>query len=299
MEKEIIWQNGQLVYWEDAKVHVLTHTLHYGGGAYEGIRAYETENGPAIFRLDEHIDRLFYSGEVIGMRIPYSKGQIKQACIELLKRNQLSECYIRPLVYYGYKKMGVNPSQCPVELMIACWPWGKYLSVNRVDIKTSSYIRIHPKSTVADAKICGHYVNGILASQEVENTHYHEALLLDAEGYVAEGVGENIFIIKDGIAYTPQLGTILAGITRQTAIEMLELIGIQLIETKLTVDDVLNADEAFFTGTAAEITPIRSLDDHIIGLDRLGQISEKVQSMYHTAIRGKDAQFDHYLTYIN
>ena len=259
---ELIWKNGELIPWAEATTHVLSHTLHYGGGAFEGIRFYATTQGPAIFRLNEHVERLLYSAEVLKMPMFYSKEEIILAIKELVRVNQLPSGYIRPLAYYGYGKMGVNPVGNPVELIIACWPWGAYLPHDSVDIKTSRFIRIHPDSTVVDAKLCGHYINSILASLELQGTHYHEALLLDSAGLITEGVGENFFMVKDGIIYTPKLGSILSGITRDTIIQLAHSLAITVVETDIPLDEACQADEAFFTGTAAEVTPIRSINDH-------------------------------------
>jgi branched-chain amino acid aminotransferase len=296
---DFIWHNGKFVPWNEAQVHALTHTLHYGGGAFEGIRFYKTENGPAIFRLEEHIDRLFYSSETIGMELPYTREELKDVMIELVAMNHIDQGYIRPLSYYGYGKVGVNPLGNPVEMMIACWPWGAYLPHDRVDIKTSKYIRVHPRSTVADAKLCGHYLNGILASLELRGTHYHESLFLDFEGNIAEGAGENLFMVKDDVIYTPSLGNILAGITRETIMEILGDMGFEVVETTITLEEAYAADEIFFTGTAAEVTPVRSIDDHIIGNDEMGPVSAKVKKFYHALIRGQLPKYQHYLTMVN
>jgi branched-chain amino acid aminotransferase len=295
---QYIWHNGKIVPWEQAQVHVLTHTLHYGAGAFEGLRAYETDRGPAIFRLNEHIERLFYSTGAIKMTIPYTQEQLAAATVELFKVNKLPDGYIRPLVYYGAGVMGLNPRNSPVEVAIACWPWGKYLG-DLIDVKSSSYIRIHPKSTVADAKICGHYVNSILAVQELRDTKYHEALFLDADGYVAEGPGENIFLVSGKQLVTPRLGSILAGITRATVIELAKAQGIRVVQRNVSLDECYEAEELFFTGTAAEVTPIRSLNDHPIGEGKVGPITEQLQRLYRDLVTGKLAKYDHYLTYVN
>jgi branched-chain amino acid aminotransferase len=295
---EFIWHNGEIVPWAEAKVHVLTHTLHYGAGAFEGIRFYHTEKGPAIFRLAAHIDRLLYSADVLGMAMSYPKEEIMETIINLVRVNNIVEGYIRPLVFYGYGKMGVNPAGAPVEFAIACWPWGAYLPHEAVDVKISRYIRIHPDSTIVDAKICGHYVNGVLASLEIQGTHYHEALLLDAQGYISEGVGENLFIIKEGVIYTPKLGTILAGITRETIFKLAAAANIKVVEADLKPADVYSADEAFFTGTAAEVTPIRSVDDHVLNSGEVGVITTLIKSAYHDVVRGKNPEFVDYLTYV-
>lgn len=288
---EYIWQNGTYKKWNEATVHVLSHTLHYGGGAFEGVRVYKTKNGPAIFRLNEHIDRLLYSAKAIGMKITYSHQELCQIIVELIQKNKMSEGYVRPLFYYGQKNLGVSSLGNPVELAIACWPWGQYLAQDYVDVKTSKYIRIHPSSTISDAKLCGHYLNSQLASLEIQGTKYHEVLLLDYEGYVAEGAGENIFIVKNETLYTPRLGNILAGITRQTVIELADYYHLTVIEKQLTLDDVFSADEAFFTGTAAEITAIHSLDDALIGSGKPGQVTQFLHEKYHQLVRGELEMF--------
>lgn len=293
---EMIWQNGTFVPWADAKIHVLTHALHYGGGAFEGIRFYQTENGAAIFRLDEHLERLFYSSTILKMQIPFTQEEIKSAIKALVVKSKLKAGYIRPIVFYGYGKMGVNPVGNPVEVVIACWPWGAYLPHECIDVKTSSYIRIHPDSTVVDAKLTGHYVNGILASLELQGTSYHEALFVDSQGHIMEGAGENIFLVKDKILYTPQLGGILAGITRATIMELSETLGYKVVETSLTLNDLYQADEAFFTGTAAEVTAIRSVDDKLIADGTMGKITTALKKAYLDLVHGRNSEYRHYLT---
>lgn len=293
-----IWMNGKFVAWDDAKVHVLTHALHYGDAAFEGIRAYKTDRGPAVFRLKEHMERLMYSISIFRMELPFSVDDLCQATTELLARNKLEQGYIRPLVYHGYGVMGLNPRGAPVDCMIACWPWGKYLPHDAVDIKTSSYIRIHPRSTVADAKVSGHYVNSILAVLELRGTKYHEALFLDEHGNIAEGPGENFFMIKDGTIHTPPLGTILNGITRNTVMEYCRIEKIPVIERTITLKEALTCDEAFFTGTAAEVSPIRSIDDAVLGNGEVGPVTRKIKDAYNAMVFGKDPRFDHYLTYV-
>jgi branched-chain amino acid aminotransferase len=295
---ETIWQNGEFVPWEDAKTHVLSHTLHYGGGAFEGIRFYKTSQGPAIFRLNDHVDRFFYSTTALSMSLPYSKEQVIAAIKEVVLTNKLESGYIRPLAFYGYGKMGVNPLGNPVDMVIACWPWGAYLPHESVDVKTSSYIRIHPDSTVVDAKLCGHYVNSILASMELQGTHYHEALLLDSNGYASEGVGENFFIVKDRVIYTPSLGTILSGITRDTVIKLAWALDLKVVETDIPLKDVYEADEAFFSGTAAEITAIRSINDRALGKSDTGEITAILKKAYLDLVQGKNDAFMHYLTHV-
>ena len=295
---EFIWQDGQFVPWEEATTHVLTHTLHYGGGAFEGIRFYNTPKGPAIFELEAHIDRLFYSAHGLAMEVPFSKEAIMEATVELVRKNGLQEGYIRPLVFFGYGAMGVNPAKAPVNLIIATWPWGAYLPVEMVDIKTTRYIRIHPKSTIADAKFCGHYLNGILASIELRGTKYHEALFLDANGYIAEGAGENFFIVKDDIVYTPPLGTILPGITRTTIMNLLHHHHYEVHEQNLSLEEAYAADEAFFTGTAVEVTGIKSIDDHLIGDGNEGPVTRLCKQRYHAMVTGEDSSGEPMLTYI-
>lgn len=293
-----IWMNGKFVLWEDAKVHVLTHTLHYGDGAFEGIRAYKTDKGGAVFRLKEHMDRLVYSASVLGMTLPYSVEELCEATCELLSRNDLAQGYIRPLAIHGYGVMGLNPRNSPVELIIACWPWGAYLPVEAADIKVSKYIRIHPKSTVADAKICGHYVNSILAVLELKGTKYHEALFLDEEGAVAEGPGENFFLVKGNEIVTPPLGTILAGITRSSVMEIARDLGFTITERKIMLDEVYAADEAFFTGTAAEVTPIGTIDDKVVGHGKAGPATTTLKQAYLDVVHGRNPQYSSFLTYL-
>ncbi|KTC92579.1 MULTISPECIES: branched-chain amino acid transaminase [Legionella] len=295
---ETIWHNGKFVPWADAKIHVLSHTLHYGGGAFEGIRFYNTEKGPAIFRLQDHVDRLFYSAATLKMELAYSKEEVISVIKEVVRNNNIDEGYIRPLAFYGYSKMGVNPIGNPVEFVIACWPWGAYLPHDSIDIKVSSYIRIHPDSTVVDAKLCGHYVNGILASLELQGTHYHEALFLDSKGYITEGVGENFFLVKNGVIYTPKLGGILSGITRDTIIKLSRNLGFNVIEQDLTLEDAYQADEAFFTGTAAEVTAIRSINDQILAQADERKITSTIKKAYMDLVKGKNDDSLHYLTYI-
>lgn len=295
---EHIWMNGEFVPWDDAKVHVLTHTLHYGSGIFEGIRAYETATGPAIFRLPEHINRLIYSGKALNMTLRWSRDELIEAVIETVGKSGHPSCYIRPLAFYGYGKMGVNPIGNPVELIIACWPWGAYLPHDMVDLKVSRFIRIHPQSTVADAKIVGHYVNSIMSILELQGTHYHESLLLDSDGAIAEGPGENFFMVKGGEILTPSLGTILPGITRRTIIEIAADLGISVREQKILLADALSAEEAFYTGTAAEVTPIRSIDDAVLGTGKIGPITETIKATYLAAVRGELPKYEHYLTRI-
>lgn len=294
---ETIWHNGEFIPWDQAKIHVLSHTLHYGGGAFEGIRFYKTEKGPAIFRLSEHIDRLLFSADILKIKIPYSKDEITTAIKQVVHKSGLETGYIRPIAFYGYGKMGVNPVGNPTEFVIACWPWGAYLPCESVDVKISRYTRIHPDSTHVAAKLCGHYVNGILASLELQGTHYHEALLLDADGNVSEGVGENFFLVKNGVIYTPKLGTILAGITRDTVLQLAQKLQFKIIEKDISVAEIYEADEAFFTGTAAEVTAIRSVENHVF-TEIMGPITKKIKENYLDMVMGKNANGARFLTYI-
>lgn len=293
-----IWKSGSFIPWGEALVHVLTHSLHYGSAAFEGIRFYETPRGPAVFRLKEHIDRLYYSGSALRMQIPWPKEELVEACLELVRRNGLSEGYLRPLVYYGYGKMGVNPKNVPVDAAIASWKWGNYVGANAADVVVSRFIRIHPKSSVADAKLAGHYVNSIMGVQDINGTKYHEAVFLDYKGNVAEGSGENFFLVKDGVLHTPSLGSILAGITRNTIIEMAKDLKLEVVERDITLEEAFSADEAFFTGTAAEVTPIRSINDKPLGkTGDVGPVTEKLRKLYADSVRGKIAQYEKYLSY--
>ena len=298
-ETDYIWKNGTMLPWESATTHVLTHTLHYGGGVFEGLRVYDTERGPAIFRLPEHIERLFYSASALQMQIPFSQKEIVDACIKVVRENKLQKGYVRPIAYYGYGKMGVNPKGAAVDVAIACWPWGAYLPHDMIEVKVSSFIRIHPKTTVADAKISGHYVNSILAVLELSGTKYHEALFLDFNGNVAEGPGENLFVVKNGAIFTPQLGTILPGITRATVMELARSLGFRITETNLTLSDVYTSDEAFFTGTAAEVTPIRSVNDMVIGKGEVGPLTSGIRKLFFDVVHGRIKEFEKFVTFVN
>lgn len=290
-----IWFNGELVDWVQAKTHVLTHSLHYGGGVFEGIRFYDTKNGPAVFRLNEHINRLFYSADCLKIKIPFSPEEIIAACRATIAENETKAGYIRPIVYYGYKELGVDPQDNPVEVVIAVWPWGTYLSEDPIKVKTSSYIRIHPRTSHADAKICGHYANSILACQEAHHAGYDEALFLDFEDHVAEGPGENIFMVKDLQLYTPPLGNILAGITRLSIITLAKKLGFKVHEKKLKLEDFKTADEVFFTGTAAEVTPIGQIDDDKIK-QPFGPVTRKLKEEFLKIVRGENDDYAHWLT---
>ncbi|RMG40269.1 MAG: branched-chain amino acid transaminase [Candidatus Dadabacteria bacterium] len=295
---EKIWFNGKFVNWQDATVHSLTHSLHYGGGVFEGIRFYNTERGPAVFRLRDHIKRLAYSAEALQVEIPYSIDDLCRATTELIAVNQISEGYIRPLVFFGYGRLGLNPQDLPVETLIACWAWGRYLPYEMVDVKVSKYRRISPDTTVADAKICGNYVNSILAVLEVRGTSYHEALFLDASGNIAEGPGENFFIVENRTVVTPPEGAILPGITRDTVMELARGEGLKVMEEKIPVERAQAADECFFTGTAAEVVPIRSIDDKTIGDGKPGEITRMLQVEYKKLVTGKLDSESNYLSYV-
>jgi branched-chain amino acid aminotransferase len=294
--------DGKLVNWDDAKVHVLTHTLHYGLGAFEGIRCYKTVKGSAIFRLDEHVDRLFASARIYMLDIPFSKSEIKSAIIKTVTANRLKECYIRPLVYIGYGAMGLYPKDNPIKVSIAAWPWGAYLGDEGLEkgirIKVSSFTKNQVNSTMARAKISGAYVNSQIAKKEAIACGYDEALLLDTEGYVSEGSGENIFIVRNNEIKTTPLTSILEGITRDSIMQIAREVKIPLKEERFTRDEVYIADEAFFTGTAAEITPIREVDGRKIGLGKRGKITEKLQRIFFDIVKGKNKKYESWLTRI-
>ncbi len=286
----VIWSDGKMIPWREATTHVLTHTLHYGMGVFEGLRAYETPRGSAIFRLKEHTDRLFNSAHIFMMKMPYDKATLIQAQCDVVRQNDLKSCYIRPIVFYGSEAMGISAKTLSVHVAIAAWAWGTYLGPDGLEkgirVKTSSFTRHHVNINMCRAKSVTTYANSILAHQEVAHDGYDEALLLDVDGYVAEGAGENIFIVKQGKLYTPDMTSCLEGITRASLIELAEEIGIPVIEKRITRDEVYCADEAFFTGTAAEVTPIRELDNRTIGSGRRGPITEKLQALFFECARG-------------
>ncbi len=299
---EKIWMDGKLVNWDDANVHILTHTLHYGLGVFEGIRCYNTEQGPAIFRLKEHIRRLFQSAKIFLLEIPFKEDEIVNAVIETVKVNKLEECYIRPIVFLGAGAMGLFPKDNPVRIAIAVWSWGTYLGEEGLEkgirVKVSSYIRNHVNSNMSRGKVCGYYVNSQLAKREALSCGYDEALLLDTEGYVSEGSGENVFIVKKGILKTTPLTSILDGITRDSILTIAKDMGVETKEERFTRDEMYLADEAFFTGTAAEVTPIRELDGRIIGDGKRGKLTEKLQTAYFDIVKGKNKKYESWLTYI-
>ncbi len=292
--------DGKFVDWDKAMVHVLTHSLHYGLGVFEGIRCYETSRGPAIFRLDEHVDRLFDSAHIFLMSIPFTKKEIREAIVETVKINRIKECYIRPLVFIGYGAMGLYPKENPVNVSIAVWSWGAYLGDDGIKrgirVKTSSFIRNHVNSSMARGKVCGYYVNSQLAKKEAIQCGYDEALLLDTEGYVSEGSGENVFIVRDGVLKTTPLTSILEGITRNSIMTIASERKIPIVEERFTRDEVYIASEAFFSGTAAEVTPIRELDGRVIGEGRPGPLTMQIQSAFFDIVKGKNRKFKSWLT---
>jgi branched-chain amino acid aminotransferase len=297
-----IWYDGKLVPWREATTHVLTHSLHYGLAVFEGVRAYKTVSGTAIFRLKEHTDRLFASAHIYRMPMPYDKATLMEAHKEVVRSNKLESCYLRPIAFYGSEKMGVSPRGAATHVSIAAWPWGAYLGEEGMEkgirVKTSSYSRHHVNVNMARAKFAGTYANSILANMEATEDGYDEALLLDVDGFVAEGAGENLFVIKDGVIYEPEIASALMGITRNTVITLAAELGYQVIAKRLTRDDIYIADEAFFTGTAAEVTPIRELDNRTIGAGSRGPITTKIQSLFFDVVNGKVPAHADWLSYI-
>ncbi len=300
IESKSIWFDGRLVPWQEAKVHVLTHTLHYGLGAFEGLRCYRGDQGSAVFRLKEHIDRLLGSLHVVQIRISYSADTLRDAVLETIESNELEECYIRPIVFIGYGEMGLYAKNNPVQVIIAVWPWGTYLGDeglrNGIRVKISSFARHHVNVSLTRAKVPAHYVNSILAKQEARDGGFDEALLLDTEGYVAEGPGENIFIVRRGVLKTPTLSSVLEGITRDSILQLAQEEGIPTREDRLTRDDLYLADEAFFTGTAAEVTPIREVDGRQIGPGQPGPITRRLQQKFFDVVHGRDPRHREWLT---
>ena len=295
-----IWYDGKLVPWRSATTHVLTHSLHYGLAVFEGVRAYKTQIGTAIYRLKEHTERLFNSAHIYLMKIPYTRERLMEAQREVVRANGHEACYIRPIAFYGSEKMGVSPVGARVHVAIAAWPWGAYLGPEALEkgirVKTSSYARHHINVTMARAKMSGTYPNSVLATLEATQHGYDEGLLLDVDGFVAEGAGENLFIVKNGKLYEPELTSALSGITRASVIELAEGLGTQVISKRLTRDDVYIADECFFTGTAAEVTPIRELDGRRIGEGRAGPVTKAIQKAFFDVVTGKDRKHRHWLT---
>jgi branched-chain amino acid aminotransferase len=295
-----IWHDGKLVPWREATTHVLTHSLHYGLAVFEGVRAYKTVEGTSIFRLQEHTDRWFNSGKIYMMQLPYDRETLMEAQKEVVRANKLEECYIRPIAFYGSEKMGVSPKGATVHVSIAAWPWGAYLGAEGIEkgirVKTSSYSRHHVNVNMARAKFSGTYANSILANLEATENGYDEALLLDTEGFVAEGAGENLFVIKNGKIYEPEIASALMGITRDSVITLARELGYEVSARRMTRDDIYVADEAFFTGTAAEVTPIRELDNRVIGEGKRGPITAKIQQLFFDVIRGKVAKHRDWLS---
>ncbi|TMH36169.1 MAG: branched-chain amino acid transaminase [Betaproteobacteria bacterium] len=296
-----IWMDGQLIEWRDAKIHVLTHTLHYGCGAFEGVRAYDTAKGTAIFRLREHTERLFNSAKILRMKIPYSFDEVFEAQRAVVRENKLASCYLRPLTWIGSEKLGVSPKGNTIHLMIAAWAWGAYLGEEGmrrgIRVKTSSFTRHHVNITMTQAKAVSNYTNSILANMEALDDGYDEAMLLDASGFVSEGAGENLFVIKNGVVYTPDLSAgALNGITRNTIFAICADLGLKLVEKRITRDEVYICDEAFFTGTAAEVTPIRELDRIELGKGSRGPITEKIQSAFFDIVNGRNPKYAEWLT---
>lgn len=295
-----IWFDGALVPWREANVHVLTHSLHYGLSVFEGVRAYDTEIGTAVFRLEEHTRRLFNSAHIYRMPMPYSREQVNAATLETVRANKLESCYIRPLAFYGSEKMGVSPRGAKTHMAIAAWTWGAYLGEEGMQrgirVKISSFQRQHVNSIMPRAKLAATYANSILANMEAVEAGFDEAVLLDTEGFVAEGAGENIFLVRDGVIYEPEIASALTGITRDTVHTLAADLGLKIETRRLTRDDFYIADEAFFTGTAAEVTPIREIDNRQIGIGSRGPVTEKLQKAFFDVVNGRNPKYHHWLT---
>jgi len=299
----LIWFNNEFVPWREAKTHVLTHTLHYGLGVFEGVRAYETKRGAAIFRLEDHTRRLFNSAHIVGMKLPFTPAQINQAHKDSIRKNNLKSGYIRPMAFYGAEAMGISAKELSTNVIVAAWSWGAYMGQEALDsgikVKTSSLSRHHVNSTMTKAKANGNYMNSILAHQEATNDGYDEALLLDIQGFIAEGTGENIFIVKNGELITPTLTSALEGITRDTVMTIAKRLDVKVTEKSITRDEVYTADEAFFTGTAAEVTPIKELDGRLIGKGGKGPLTAKIQTIYFDTVKGDNPDYEHWLSYVD
>lgn len=303
-ESEKIWMDGELVPWSEAKIHVLTHGLHYGSGVFEGIRAYETENGPAIFRLEDHIKRLFNSAKIFLMEIPFSQDQIVEAAKSVVRENKLESCYIRPIVYLGYGEMGLNPLACSVSVAIAAWPWGAYLgeegTKNGIRLKISSWQRHHPNALPPAAKGTGMYINSSMAKVEAVKAGYDEAVLLSAQGYVSECTGENLFVVKNGVIFTPPTSAgALEGITQASVVKIAKDLGYEFVVENLLRSDLYTADEIFLCGTAAEVVPVSSVDDRVAGDGRPGEITKAIQSTYFDAVRGRLDCYKDWMAYVS
>lgn len=297
----VIWLDGRMVPWAEATTHVLTHSLHYGSGVFEGLRAFATEQGPAIFRLQEHTDRLFASADCVDMTIPHSREEINQACIDAVRKNQLETAYIRPICFYGAEGLGLHAKGLKVHTAVAAWEWGVYLGAEGLEqgirVYTSSIIRDRVNAPLTSSKICGNYVYSAVATAQAKEAGYDEALLLEADGRISEGSGENLFIVHDGVLETPALGSALDGITRRTIIELARETNLEVRENRLTRDDLLRCEEAFFTGTAAEVTPIRELDGEAIGNGRRGPVTTRLQQQYQDIVGGRSERHLHWLTF--
>jgi branched-chain amino acid aminotransferase len=301
---DLIWQNGELVAWEDAKVHVLTHGLHYGTGVFEGERCYETVHGPAVFRHEDHLKRLLMSAELYYMPVPYTLEELRRATHELIAANDLRQCYVRPIVFRGYGQMGLNPLDAPVEVAIACWPWGAYLGeeskLQGVRAKVSSWRRIPHDSLIPHAKASGQYLNSVLAKIESLKAGYQEAILLDPQGFVCEGSGENIYVVSQGRVITPpQSACILDGISRASILQIARDLGIEVIERDLARAELYMADEVFLSGTAAELVPVREIDDHTIGAGHAGEVTRQLQKVFDDALYGRDPRYTHWLDVVS
>lgn len=297
-----IWFDGKLVPWRDANIHVLTHSLHYGMAVFEGVRAYETPEGTAIFRLKEHTKRLMNSAKIFQMNVPFTEEELTQAQLEVVRSNKLTSCYLRPIIWIGSEKLGISAKTNTIHASVAAWTWGAYLGEDGLNkgirVKISSYSRHHVNVSLVRAKASGYYINSILANQEVTAHGYDEALLLDTDGYVSEGSGENFFIVRNGVVFTPDLASCLDGITRDAIMTIAKDLGIEVREKRITRDEVYTSDEAFFTGTAAEVTPIREVDDRMIGSGTRGPITEKIQKVFFDAVAGKNDKYRHWLTLV-
>mgnify|MGYP000002777448 CR=1 FL=1 len=301
-ESKYIWMNGELVPWREARIHILSHVIHYGSGVFEGIRCYRTKRGPAVFRLGDHIRRLFHSAKAYFMEIPYTQEELQKACVEVVRANGLEECYIRPIVYRGYGKMGLNPLNCPVEVAVAAWRWGRYLGrafEEGARVIVSSWRRISSETLPTTAKGCGHYLNSQLAKVEAIKAGCDEAIMLNVDGYVSEGTGENFFIVRDGVLYTPPVeASILPGITRDTVMRLASDMGYRVVERFMSRGEIYTADECFFTGTAVEIVPVVVVDGRPIGDGKPGPVTRRIQEAYLRVVRGEDSRYEDWLTYV-